>query len=206
MTSEQIQTLIQNFSRRRIRCEYFKHSADLLNWLTSELPKNSTIGIGDSVTMEETGVFSLLRSSDYALLDKYDPTLTKDNKKKLYRENFSADAFFLGANGISMTGEIVQIDGNGSRLAPMIYGPDKVYIIAGTNKIAPTLEEAKKRARQIAGPLDAKRLNKKTPCATTGTCIDCQSPERICNTFVTLSGQFDPERVTVCLIEGNFGY
>ena len=206
MISEQIQTLIQNFSRRRIHCEYFEHSSDLLNWLTSELPKNSTIGIGDSVTMEETGVFSLLRSSDYALLDKYDPTLTKDNKKKLYRENFSADAFFLGANAISMTGEIVQIDGNGSRLAPMIYGPDKVYIIAGTNKIAPTLEEAKKRARQIAGPLDAKRLNKKTPCATTGTCIDCQSPERICNTFVTLSGQFDPERVTVCLIEGNFGY
>lgn len=206
MTPETIQSLIQNFSRRHIRCEYFANPKSLLNWLQSELPINATIGIGDSVTLKETGVLSFLRSPDYQLLDKYKPGLTKEKKKRLYRQNFSADCFFLGANGVSITGEIVQIDGNGSRVAPMIYGPDKVYIIAGTNKIAPSLEEAQKRARQIAGPLDAKRLNKKTSCAITGICIDCQSPERICNTFVTASGQFDPDRITVCLIEGEFGY
>ena len=142
----------------------------------------------------------------FKFLDKYDASLTRSQKDAIYLNNFSSDCFFLGANGISLTGEIVQIDGNGSRVAPMLWGPKKVYIVAGTNKISPTLEEAKQRARQIAGPLDAKRLHKKTPCAYTGACIDCQSPDRICNSFVTLSGQFDPERVTVCLVEETFGF
>lgn len=198
--------LKENLNRRSIQYKYFSDSNSLLQWLEKEIPSNSIVGIGDSVTLEQTGVLDFLRSHPIQFLDKYKEGITKGEKQLLYRKNFSADAFFLGVNAISMTGEIVQIDGNGSRVAPMIFGPKKVYLIAGTNKITSTLEEAQNRARQIAGPLDAKRLNKKTPCATTGTCINCQSPDRICNHFVTLSGQFDPQRVTVCLIEGNFGF
>ena len=201
-----IPTLIENFKKRRIQCNYFSTSDELLNWLENEIPRDSLIGVGDSLTLDETGVSQFLRLPKFKFLDKYDASLTRSQKDAIYLSNFSSDCFFLGANGISLTGEIVQIDGNGSRVAPMLWGPKKVYIVAGTNKISPTLEEAKQRARQIAGPLDAKRLNKKTPCAYTGICIDCQSPDRICNSFVTLSGQFDPERVTVCLVGEAFGF
>ena len=201
-----IPTLIENFKKRRIQCNYFSTSDELLNWLENEIPRDSLIGVGDSLTLDETGVSQFLRLPKFKFLDKYDASLTRSQKDAIYLSNFSSDCFFLGANGISLTGEIVQIDGNGSRVAPMLWGPKKVYIVAGTNKISPTLDEAKQRARQIAGPLDAKRLNKKTPCAYTGICIDCQSPDRICNSFVTLSGQFDPERVTVCLVGEAFGF
>ncbi len=201
-----IPTLIENFKKRRIQCNYFSTSDELLNWLENEIPRDSLIGVGDSLTLDETGVSQFLRLPKFKFLDKYDASLTRSQKDAIYLSNFSSDCFFLGANGISLTGEIVQIDGNGSRVAPMLWGPKKVYIVAGTNKISPTLEEAKQRARQIAGPLDAKRLHKKTPCAYTGICIDCQSPDRICNSFVTLSGQFDPERVTVCLVGEAFGF
>ena len=201
-----IPSLIKNFEKRRIQCKYFSTSSELLNWLENEIPPDSLIGLGDSLTLEQTGVSQFINSPKFNFLNKYDTSLTRSQKDTIYLNNFSADCFFLGANGISMTGEIVQIDGNGSRVAPMLWGPKKVYIIAGINKISPTLEEAKQRARQIAGPLDAKRLNKKTPCAYTGICIDCQSPDRICTSFVTLSGQFDPARVTVCLVDGTFGF
>ena len=201
-----IPTLIENFKKRRIQCNYFSTSDELLNWLENEIPRDSLIGVGDSLTLDETGVSQFLRLPKFKFLDKYDASLTRSQKDAIYLSNFSSDCFFLGANGISLTGEIVQIDGNGSRVAPMLWGPKKVYIVAGTNKISPTLEEAKQRARQIAGPLDAKRLHKKTPCAYTGICIDCQSLDRICNSFVTLSGQFDPERVTVCLVGEAFGF
>ena len=201
-----IPSLIKNFEKRRIQCKYFSTSSELLNWLENEIPPDSLIGLGDSLTLEQTGVSQFINSPKFNFLNKYDTSLTRSQKDTIYLNNFSADCFFLGANGISMTGEIVQIDGNGSRVAPMLWGPKKVYIIAGINKISLTLEEAKQRARQIAGPLDAKRLNKKTPCAYTGICIDCQSPDRICNSFVTLSGQFDPARVTVCLVDGTFGF
>ena len=201
-----IPSLIKNFEKRRIQCKYFSTSSELLNWLENEIPPDSLIGLGDSLTLEQTGVSQFINSPKFNFLNKYDTSLTRSQKDAIYLSNFSSDFFFLGANGISLTGEIVQIDGNGSRVAPMLWGPKKVYIIAGINKISPTLEEAKQRARQIAGPLDAKRLNKKTPCAYTGICIDCQSPDRICNSFVTLSGQFDPARVTVCLVDGTFGF
>lgn len=198
--------LKENLTRRSIQYEYFADPLLLLQWLKKEILPDSIVGVGDSNTLEETGVLDFLRLHPIQFLDKYKEGISKEEKQLLYQKNFAADAFLLGANAISLTGEVVQIDGNGSRVAPMIYGPKKVYIIAGINKITPTLEEAQKRARQIAGPLDAKRLNKKTPCAITGKCIDCQSPDRICNHFVTLSGQFDPQRVTVCIINGNFGF
>lgn len=98
------------------------------------------------------------------------------------------------------------IDGNGSRIAPIIYGPEQVILVAGTNKITVSSDEAKYRVRQIAAPMDAVRLGKHTPCATTGKCVDCKSPERICNDFLCITRQFIKDRIKVILLEGAFGY
>ena len=189
-----------------MNCLYFESPTELLDWLKKQLTIQSVVGTGDSVTLEELGIFHLLRSLNVTFLDKQNPKLSREDKNKLYLQNFSADFFLSGINAVSLTGEIVQIDGNGSRVAPLLWGPKKVFLIAGTNKIEPTLEEAQNRARKIAAPLDAKRLGKQTPCVYTNNCQDCKSPDRICNSFVTISGQFDPERITLCLIKGNYGY
>ena len=206
MTTQQIELFFKNLQSRKITGHYFEDTPALLSWLASEISPGAIIGLGDSETLTQTGVLDFLRQPQFQLLDKYRPSITREEKQQLYQQNFSADCFFLGANALSQTGEIVQIDGNGSRVAPMIYGPKKVYVIAGINKLCPSLEDAQTRARQTAGPLDAKRLGKTTPCVTLLKCIDCRHPERICNSFVTLSSQFDPDRVTLCLINKNLGY
>lgn len=202
----QIQLLIKNCKKRRINCIYFNSPSELLEWIKEQLLPQSTVGTGDSLSLDELGVFNLLRSEGISFLDKHQTGLSRDEKNNLYLRNFATDFFFSGVNAVSLTGEIVQIDGNGSRVAPIIWGPNKVILVAGTNKIVSTLDKARKRARMIAASLDVKRLNKKTPCAYTGTCQDCKSPDRICNFFVTIGGQFDPSRMTLCIVEGNYGY
>ena len=103
-------------------------------------------------------------------------------------------------------GEIFNIDGNGSRVAPMIYGPNQVVIVTGTNKIVKDKQAAITRARQIAAPLDAKRLKKETPCVKKGTCVDCSHKQRICNDFVLITGQFVEDRIKVIIVDEELGY
>lgn len=117
--------------------------------------------------------------------------------------NFRATTFLSGTNAIAMQGELFNIDGNGSRAAP---GPEQVIVVVGENKIVETTEEAIVRARQIAAPLDAKRLHKEVPCVALNRCIDCNHKQRICNDFVLIRGQFVKDRIKVLIIDGNYGY
>jgi len=98
------------------------------------------------------------------------------------------------------------IDGNGSRAAPIIYGPKQVIAVVSTNKIVQSVDDAIARTRQVSAPLDAKRLGKETPCTKLDRCIDCHHAQRICNNFVLITGQFEKERIKVIIIEGNYGF
>jgi len=197
--------LIRAFKARRINCQVFKEVEDVLSYLVP-LIKQKKIGVGDSITFDEIGLYEYLRRADCLFLDKYDPALSREAKRNLYTENFSADLFFSGVNAISMSGKLYNLDGNGSRVAPIIYGPEKVILISGTNKICSSDEAAIERVRNTAAPMDAVRLKKKTLCAKTGKCMDCKSPDRICNYMTVVEGQFNPERIELILIEGTFGY
>lgn len=191
--------------KRHIGCLYFENVESLLEYIKGEI-KDKVVGVGDSITFEEIGLYDLLDKHSGRYLNKYDATLTKIEKRKLYRDNFSADVFFSGINALSMSGKLYNLDGNGSRVAPIIYGPDKVFLICGTNKLCHTDEEAVLRVREKSAPMDAVRLGKKTPCAITGKCVDCRSKERICNYMTMIEGQFDPDRIEVLLIKGSYGY
>jgi hypothetical protein len=121
-------------------------------------------------------------------------------------KNFSAHTFITGTNAVTTDGKIYNIDGNGSRVAPMLYGPEQVIIVIGSNKIVDNENEAIQRVRQIAAPLDARRLNKSTPCTKLGKCVDCQHNERICNDFVLITGQFIDGRIKVIIIDESHGF
>ena len=116
------------------------------------------------------------------------------------------DTFLTGINAVTTNGELFNIDGNGSRVAPIIYGPKQVLAVVGTNKIVESVDAAILRTRQIAAPLDAKRLGKETPCTILDKCIDCHHSQRICNDFVLITGQFEKQRIKVIIIEGNYGF
>lgn len=202
---EKVIQVIEALKRRKISCHYFDMTQALLDYLMKAV-NGKSVGVGDSITFEELGLYDFLKRHSGRFLDKYDQNLSKADKQLLYRENFSADVFFSGINALSLSGKIYNLDGNGSRVAPIIYGPGKVFLICGTNKICDSDEAAVLRVRQYAAPKDAVRLNKKTPCAITGKCVDCRSVDRICNYMTILEGQFDPNRIEVILLKGEYGY
>ncbi len=203
---KQIEKTIYALNQKNMKGIFVKDETELIEVIQSLVVKNSVVGVGDSVTLSETGVLDLLRNGDYTFLNKYKEGITSEEKKRIYIQNFSADTFLCSTNAITEEGELYNIDGNGSRVAPMIYGPKQVIIVTGINKLVRNREEAEKRTRNYAAPLDAKRLHKDTPCTKMGHCVDCKSPNRICNAFVTISGQFVKDRIKVIIVGKTLGY
>ncbi len=203
---KQVERTISNLQKRNMEGFFVKDENELKELLIQLIAENSVVGVGDSMTLFQTGVIDFLRSRDYNFLDKYKEGITSEDKKKIYIENFSADTFMCSTNALTEEGELYNIDGNGSRVAPMLYGPKQVIIVTGINKIVKNIEEAEKRARNFAAPIDANRLGKNTPCTKLGYCIDCKSPERICNDFTIIRGQFIKGRIKVIILGKALGY
>ena len=141
----------------------------------------------------------------YEFLDRYKEGLKPEEIKQIYREAFFCDAYFTSTNAITEDGELYNVDGNGNRVAAMLYGPDKVIVIAGVNKIVKNINEAISRVENLAAPANAKRLNRKTPCVITGKCMNCNSPERICREY-TVIRKPAPNRIFILLLNENYGY
>lgn len=203
---EHVRVVIENLNKNKMAGYYVDQQVMLISLLDELIKDGEIVGCGDSVTLEQLGVFDHLRNRNVHFLDKFQPALTGKDKRELYLQNFRADTFVTGVNAITKKGELFNIDGNGSRVAPMLYGPGQVIVVAGINKITDNLDEAIKRTRQIAAPLDAKRLGKSTPCAALGRCIDCSHKERFCNDFVLITGQFIKDRIKVIIVDQSLGY
>lgn len=179
---------------------------DAANMVESIIEKGSTVSFGGSMSILECGVLNNLRNGEYNLLDRYKEGLTSEDIGKLFRESFFADYYLTSTNALTENGELVNLDGNGNRVAAMIFGPKKVVVIAGINKIVRDIDEAYKRVRDEAAPINAKRLSRKTPCGVTGKCMDCSSPERICNHMVVTYRQNIKNRGIVILVKEDIGY
>lgn len=201
-----IQKTIENLEANNMAGYYLESGADVFSLLGKLIAPGSRIGSGDSITLEQTGIFDFLRTADYVFLDKHQKNLSSAEKREIYLSNFHADTFITGTNAITTDGKLFNIDGNGSRVAPMIYGPKQVIVVAGVNKITENVGSAISRVRQTAAPLDAKRLGKNTPCAKLGYCVDCKHPQRICNSFVLIARQFTKKRIKVIIINKTLGY
>ena len=180
----------------------FRTAQDAANAISQEL-SGKTVGFGGSVTLEQMQLFETLQKNNTVYWHwKQAPAQALENARR-------AQVYLTSANAISETGEIVNIDGTGNRVASMLYGHEALYIVAGVNKLAPDLASAMDRARSIAAPLNARRLQRKTPCALAEPmrCHDCSSPERICCGFVTLARPMGGIGQThVILVEESLGY
>jgi len=203
---KKVNKTIENLKKRNMNGYYLKTKEDLHKKISEIVPKGSLVSVGGSMTLFETDTIEFLRSYEVTFLDRYQEGLTPEDIKKIYRDSFSADAYFASTNAITETGEIYNVDGRGNRVAAMIYGPDKIILVVGTNKIVKDLNEAKERNRAIAAPANVQRLNMKTPCHETGYCTNCNSPQRICNIYTVIDKQFDADRMHVIFIDGQYGY
>jgi Uncharacterised ACR, YkgG family COG1556. len=206
ISHEVIEQTIAGLSKNHISAQYIELPTEIYSVIETFISQGITVGIGDSETMSQLNIYNYLRQANIVFLDKYERNLSKEEKKEIYIKNFSSDLFISGINALTIEGKIFNLDGNGSRVAPMIYGPKKVLLICGTNKIVKSDTEAFERIRNIAAPKDAKRLNKKTPCVITGKCVNCSSADKICNYYSIIQGQFDENRIHVLIINGNYGF
>lgn len=172
--------LIQSLKKNRYEVSYFEDINEATNYLKEQV-KGVSVGFGDSLTLSSMNLAEVLLKNN----DVVDPaTVDQENFIDTGKKALVTDVFFTSVNGVAETGEMVNIDGTGNRVAGSIFSHKKIYYVFGTNKIEPTLEKAIWRARNIAAPRNAKRLGCDTPCAVKGDrCYDCSSEDRICNTM-----------------------
>lgn len=198
--------VIQNLKKRHMEGFYCKSPEEAVSLVSSLMDKDSSVTWGGSMTLKEIGLDEeIKRRTDLTVFDRA-TAKSPEEIEKIYRSAFSTDNYIMSTNAITVDGELLNIDGNGNRVAALIFGPKQVIIIAGMNKVCQNLEEAMSRVRNIASPPNCIRLNKKTPCSATGLCGNCLSDDCICNQIVTTRNSRDPERIKVILIEGNWGY
>lgn len=164
-----------------------------------------TVGFGGSVTLKELGLFDSLSAHNTVFSHWNVPE--GRTAAEVLADASRAEVFLTSANGLAETGEIINIDGTGNRVAGILYGHKKVYFVVGRNKLAPTCDEALRRARNVAAPKNAQRLGVDTPCAVRGDrCYDCKSPERICRALTVLWERVRSCETEVVLVDEDLGY
>ena len=201
-----INRTIEALKKNNMNGYYAKNRDEVIKLIEDIVAEGAKVAVGGSETLSELGVLEHLRSGRYDFLDRYKAGLTPEEVTNIFKQSFLADAYLSGCNAITENGELYNVDGNGNRVAAMLYGPDKVIVICGVNKIVKDVDEAIKRNREISAPMNAKRLNRKTPCAKVGYCMDCNSPERICNEYTLIKKQRSAERMHVIFLNENLGY
>ncbi|MBI4330124.1 MAG: lactate utilization protein [Chloroflexi bacterium] len=209
-----IQKIIAKFKRNNMIAWFVPDRQTALSKALSLIPEGASIGLGDSVALQQIGLLDVLRREsklgNYRLFDRYrhgiSPEGVEDDGLNKYRA-LTADIFLLGANAVTLDGKLVNIDGAGTRVAPLIFGPKKVIVVVGINKIVRNVEEGLRRIKEVAAPLNAARHASKLPCVRTGKCNDCSSPQRICCYTVIVDKAWgrDKGRINVIIVGEKLG-
>lgn len=198
-------TLIEKFNKRGIEGYYCDNAEDALLTARRFLTPGCSIGWGGSETLKEIGLLDELTASDYILYDRL-TAQTPEEKALIYSKTVMADFYFMSSNAITLDGQLVNIDGNGNRVACLITGPKNVIIVAGMNKIVTDVNTGIERVRNMAAPPNTVRLNRKTPCAELGKCANCLSDDCICCQIVVTRKSSLPGRIKVILVGEELGY
>ena len=214
---------VNNLQKKNINAKYTSNPQEALATVIEMIPAGATVARGDSITVDQLGIIPELRRRKQNVL--IDPMARDadglyivpeiEQRRKIAKETFSADIFLVGTNAVTLDGKLVNIDAWGNRVAAMIFGPDKVVVVAGVNKIVKDENEALERIHSYAAPMNAKRHHLKhrnedfgnLPCARTGICVDCNHDSRICRYTVIIEGTKITEkgRINVVLVGEKLG-
>ncbi|WP_313164955.1 lactate utilization protein [Sedimentibacter sp.] len=205
MNIERFNKLKENFKNRNIDVEYFDSLEDVKLYLLNTIPSDCKVGIGHSGTLQKMNITELLIQRGNIV---YDKELGKDRNesKALKKKALLSDWYISGSNAVSADGRIINVDHSGNRVAAITFGPDKVIIVVGVNKVVDTVEEGINRAKNVASPLNAKRAGYNPPCVELNKCVDCSSKERVCNYLSIVEGQTDGNRMKLCIVNEECGF
>lgn len=204
---KRISNVIEKLNKNNMQAFYVKSKEELQDKLKQMLPAGATIAVGGSMTLYETKVMDLIQSKDYHYIDRDGKDLDTEEEKYLRkREVFLVDYFFTGTNAITENGELYNVDGMGSRVAPMSFGPRNVVVIVGYNKIVKDYDAAVDRMKAIAAPANNTRLSTGNPCIEAGKCLNCKNDKRICCFGVLTGFQMVKDRIKVFILPEELGY
>ena len=191
--------------KRNMEAYYCPTAAEAVEKVLELIPAGDVVSWGGVATVDELGIKGRLRSRNQPVIDR-DTARTPEERTAMLHQALTCDTFLMSSNAISEDGQLVNIDGTGNRVSATLFGHEKVYIVIGRNKLAPTYEAAVYRARNVAAPQRARQLGKKTPCAVKADrCYDCRSPERVCRALVTLWGPMLGMETEVLLVDEDLG-
>ena len=203
---QRVKRTIENLEKNNMEAFYVEKETAVLEKVQELISEGNTVAVGGSMTLFETGIIELLRTGKYNFLDRYAEGLSAEGIKEVFRKSFFADAYVVSSNAVTEEGQLYNVDGNGNRVAAMLYGPDKVIVIVGVNKIVKDVQAAAERCKQVAAPANNVRLTTNNPCSKIGTCMDCKSPTRICNNYVLIGRQGRKDRIKVIIVGKELGY
>ena len=197
------ETTKKHLEERHFGCTLVEDEKEALSLIQSMIKKGDTVSVGGSMTLFETGVIDYLEhNTEITYLDRYHT----DDVHDVFRKAFSADVYITSTNALTMSGKLFNVDRNGNRVAAMIYGPKKVIVLTGINKIVKDDEAALKRIQTIASPANCLRLKQDTPCTKTGFCVDCRSDARLCASHVVQDYCHIKDRIHVIIMMKEAGY
>lgn len=196
--------LIKHLQSRHFEAYYCANKEEALAKALELIPKGASVGWGGTLTCQQIGLLDAVRAGNYKAIDR-DACESVEEKEQAARDCLFSDVFLVSANALSMDGEMVSIDGTGNRLAAIIYGPKTVLVVAGMNKVEDTLEDAIRRARTVAAPMNQQRFGLPNPCTATGTCADCKSETCICNQILVTRNCRPVGRIKFILVGEDLG-
>jgi len=209
---QKIQRLIKELNENNISAYYVRNRRRAFEKVMSMIPEGAVVGFGDSLTLRQIGVLDALAKGNYTFLNPWRPGISVEENIRLKKRALTSDVFVTSTNALTLDGKIVNVDGHGNRVAAMLFGPDKVIIVAGINKIVEDLEEALKKIRNKTAPATVKchpDFDPMPPCGITGVCSDCDSPWRICNKTVIIEREYDNNKykpiITVIIVGEELG-
>jgi hypothetical protein len=194
---QKIHDLIGRLAENNIPASYVKDGKEAFGKVMSMIPEGSVVGLGDSLTLRQIGVLDALETGNYTFLNPWRPGTSTEENIEIKRRALTSDVFVTGTNALTLEGEIVNMDGHGNRVAALLFGPSKVIVVVGINKVVEDREAALDRIRDVAAPLNVQRHPNWDPlpeCGITGECSDCSSAWRICNKTVIIKRQYDNDK------------
>lgn len=201
---------LKNLLANNFDAKFAENSAVVKKIVSSSISRNTIVGIGDSATVRQIGIIEELEKEGIKVLNPFSKELTTDHAKTMLRDNisrqiFSCDVLVSGTNAVTRDGKLVNIDAVGNRVASMIFGPRRVFIIAGKNKIVKDVDEALYRIKSLIAPFHARTKGFATPCAQTGKCRDCSAPKRICRVVSIIEKRPWRTKISVILVDEDLG-
>ena len=203
---EKMKRAVEKLKDHDFAATCFKTKEEAVKEIWRHITPEMKVGVGGSLTIREIGILDQLRAKGHLVYDHWAPGLSREDSLRIRKSQMTSDLFLSSSNAVTMNGELVNIDGAGNRVNSITFGPGKVIVVSGFNKLVEDVQEAIKRIKNVVTPMNARRLKTDVPCAKTGRCADCNSPDRLCRAVVILERKPLLTDIMVILVGEELGY